>query len=322
MEKELNSFVDKKTGLVRDKYLKKIKCPLCFEKKEHKFLFIKNGLRFVRCRKCGFVFVNPRFKEEIILNGYKDKNLNKSNRVWKDVLLDKKQYDFNTKSYTFLLKKLRNIKLGEKEKILDIGCSIGHFMEVANNFGYITEGIELESEAREIALDKNFVVYDKKLEDINFPEKSFDNVALLGLIEHLPNPVDFMKEVNKILPKGGAVLFNGIPNINSMVSMILRDRARMFNGRNHLGYYNINTLKYLLDKTGFTLKYFNTYVSGVDSLINYFQFMEPFDKLDTNFINKKLLKKILKNEKILNNFLEEFDLGYKIRAIAIKKRNI
>ena len=35
-----------------------------------------------------------------------------------------------------------------------MGCSIGHFMSIASDYGYDVEGIELEPEARSVAIKK------------------------------------------------------------------------------------------------------------------------------------------------------------------------
>ena len=317
MEKELDRLVDEKTGKVKSGFVEKISCPLC-SNSDYKILFIKNGLDFVRCKECSFVYVNPRLKEDKILEGYSDSEHAESNRIWKKVLLNNRQHSFNDSAYSFLLDRLKE-KKPNGGKLLDVGCSIGHFMEMAQEYGYSTEGVELEPEARKEAEKKGFIVHDSLLENIQFPEGSFDVVSLLGLIEHLPNPVNFMEEVNRILSKNGAVVFNGVPNINSLIVMSLQEKARTFNGRNHLGYYTIDTLSYLLDITGFDISYCGTYVTGLDSVINHSQFLDPFADMDTTYLGSVMKDKLNKNRDHIEKNIIDMDLGYKIRAIGIKR---
>jgi len=317
MEKELDRFVDKTTNKVKAELVEEIDCSLCSDT-NYRVLFVKNGLDFVRCNSCGFVYVNPRLKEDKILEGYSDSEYAESNRIWKKVLLDDKQHSFNDNAYTFLLDRLKE-KKPNGGKLLDVGCSIGHFMEIAQKYGYSTEGVELEPDAREEAEKKGFIVHDSLLENLQFSEGSFDIVSLLGLIEHLPNPVNFMKEVNRILPKNGAVVFNGVPNMNSLIVMSLQEKARTFNGRNHLGYYTIDTLSHLLDITGFDISYCGTYVTGLDSVINHAQFLDPFADMDTTYLGSAMKEKLNKNRDYIEKKIIDLDLGYKIRAIGIKR---
>ncbi len=317
MDKELDRFIDKTTSRVKAEFVEEIDCPIC-SGTDYSVLFIKNGLDFVRCDTCSFVYVNPRFKEDKILEGYSDSEYAESNRIWKDILLDDTQHSFNNDAYTFLLDRLKE-KKPNGGKLLDVGCSVGHFMEMAREYGYSTEGVELEPEARKEAEGKGFVVHNSLLEDLGFSNGEFDIVSLLGLIEHLPDPVNFMKEVNRILPSGGVVVFNGVPNMNSLIVMSLKEKARTFNGRNHLGYYTVDTLTHLLDIAGFNISYSGTYVTGLDSVINYAQFLDPFVDLDITYLGSVMKDKLNKDRDRIEKNIIDLGLGYKIRAIGVKR---
>lgn len=316
MEKELARLIDSKTGKVRDSLLERTPCPLC-RSSSHTPLFVKNGLDFVRCEPCGFVYVNPRLKQALIEEGYTGDEEAESNRIWKDVLLSPAQQEFNNEAYAILLDQLgTRVPTG---RLLDVGCSVGHFMDLAQKRGYEVEGIEIEREALAHARESGFVVHDKKLEELNLPDASYSAVALLGLVEHIPHPVSFMKEVNRILIPGGAVIINGLPNVESAVVMALREEARMFNGRNHLGYYSPRTLSALFKSTGFSTEFCETYVTGLDSILNKGQFLNPFGQLETRFLTEKLRALSIERRAVLEDAILGLDLGYKIRAIGIKK---
>ena len=263
------------------------------------------------------MFVNPTLPQELINAGYGKSKPAESNRIWKDVLLSKEQQDFNDRAFNFLLDQLKELR-PHKGRLLDVGCSIGHFLEVASKTGYHVEGIELEPEARNIAKKKGFRVYKERLELLDIKDNTYDVVALLGLLEHLPNPASFMKIIQRILTPGGMVLFNGLPNINSLNNMILQKEARVFNGRNHLGYYNKKTLSYLLEKTGFKIKYFGTYVPALDSIINKIQMLDPFGDLDTKYLDPAFQNIVSKHRTLLEELIVHCGMGYKIRSIAIK----
>jgi len=316
MEKELKRFVDTRTGLLDNKYSVYIDCPLC-RKNNFKKLFDKSGFTYVRCSECTFVFVNPRLNEDSILEGYSESNHAESNRIWKEVLETNQQQSFNTQAYSFLLKELK--KLGKVSgKLLDVGCSIGHFMSLAKQFGFEAEGVELEPQARAAAIKKGFIVKDHLIENSSYEDKSFDVVSLLGLIEHLPNPLDFMQHIRRILKDDGFILFNGVPNINSINNIMLGSKARVFNGRNHLGYYTKRTFLKLMSDSGFEVVFFDTYVTALDSIINTIQGLDPFDDVSYDLLDVKIKSLLKENRSIVEKFILDNELGYKIRAIVQK----
>ncbi len=316
MEIELEKFVDKQTGLLKKETSEHVHCSLCNED-DYSNLFTKSGFTYVRCKSCGFVYVNPRLSDNAILEGYSDSDDAESNRIWKDVLLSKDQTVFNNDAFSFLLEKLENIN-PNKGKLLDVGCSIGHFMSIASDYGYDVEGIELEPEARSVAIKKGFKVSDNLLEKSNIESDFFDVVSLMGLIEHIPNPIEFMKEVRRILKHDGFVIFNGVPNINSLNNILLGSEARVFNGRNHLGYYTKKTFEFLLEETGFKVRYFGTYVPAVDSIVNKMQSLDPFEDVSYEYLDDIMVDLFENNRGVIEDLIIKYNLGYKIRAIVSK----
>jgi len=316
MEDELKKFIDKNTGLIRKDISKHVNCPLC-DNNNSTSLFVKSGFNYERCNLCSFVYVNPRLLDDEILKGYSDSCDAESNRIWKEVLLSDDQVLFNNNAFSFLLDRMVEIK-PTKGKILDVGCSVGHFMEMANSYGYDVEGIELEPEARNVAIDRGFRVGEKLLEDSDIENNSFDVVSLLGLIEHVPNPIELMKEVRRILKNDGHVIFNGVPNINSLNNILLGKDARVFNGRNHLGYYTKKTFELLLKESGFKIEYFGTYVPALNSIINKIQNLDPFADVSYEYLDDHMKDLLVKNRDYIESLIINHDLGYKIRAIASK----
>lgn len=315
MDTELARFVDPQTGRAKLEYVEHIPCPLCGES-EYTLLFVKHGLDFVRCASCGFVYVNPRLKESIMLEGYTGDAEAASNRIWKDVLLSTEQQAFNTEAYGIVLDQIGVVR--SKGKLLDVGCSVGHFLDLAQKRGYEVEGLEVEPEALAIAQKRGFTVHADTLEAHAYAADSFDVVTLLGLIEHVPNPVGLLQDAWRILKPGGVVAVNGVPNVESLMVMVLREKARTFNGRNHVGYYSPRTLRLLFEKTGFALKWYGTYVTGLDPVINHAQFGDTFGNPDYSFLPDTFCTLLESGRRNIEEWIITNDLGYKLRAVAIK----
>ena len=312
---ELDALIDKKTGKIKKRLVEQINCPLCGNLK-YKLVFVKNGFDFVRCDKCALVYVNPRMKEKEITKFYDSKA--DSNTRALDFLSSPLQQKIDKELYIELFNKIK--KRVPSGKVLDIGCSFGNFLKVAKDRGYEELGLELNNMAAEYGRKKLGVNIEAKLlEDCNFPDNSFDIVSMFGVIEHLFEPVKIVKEIKRILRPGG--LFIGrCPNVYGFVYMVLHELGRTFTGRVHLTYFSEKTLKYLFKKTGFKRVELETFITGRDSLLNYFQFLYPFGDEEYKYLPDKFRKFILdkKNFKKLENKLYELGLGMKFKFIAEK----
>ena len=209
-----------------------------------------------------------------------------------------------------------------KGKILDIGCSIGQFLDMGQKFGYDVLGLELNERAIKYAEENYNVKIEKKLlNECNFPGDSFDIISMFGVIEHLPDPLYVMKDVYRILKPGGA--FIGIcPNVQSLVCMVLHEQSKTFTGRLHLSYFSEKTLRFLFNKVGFKNDKIEikTKYTGKDSLLNYFQFLDPFGDEEYQYLPDKLREFVLNkdNEKIIEDKMNEFGIGLKLIFIAEK----
>ena len=144
---------------------------------------------------------------------------------------------------------------------------------------------------------------------------------MFGVIEHLSKPFDVIKEIYRILKPGG--VFIGIcPNMQSLVCMVLHEESRTFSGRVHLSYFSEKTIRRLYGRSGFKNENIevNTCYTGEDSLLNYFQFLDPFGDERYDFFPDKFKEFISdgNNKKVLENKMNELGIGLKLRFMAKK----
>jgi 2-polyprenyl-3-methyl-5-hydroxy-6-metoxy-1,4-benzoquinol methylase len=98
------------------------------------------------------------------------------------------------------------------EKILDIGCGHGVNCQELNRRGYQCTGIEAnEAYARESM--KHIEAYHMKAEKLDFPDKSFDTVIMLEVLEHLEDPYAALAEIVRVARKN---LILSVPNIEPL----------------------------------------------------------------------------------------------------------
>ena len=136
----------------------------------------------------------------------------------------------------------KRYKFKIKNNILDIGSNDGTFLSFFNN-KFKLFGCD--------PTIKKFSKYYRK--DINqlpfffssdlFKNKKFNLITSISMFYDLPDPLNFAKEINSILHK------NGIWHIElSYMPMMIKNRSYDTICHEHLEYYSLKSLKYLLDK--------------------------------------------------------------------------
>ena len=226
--------------------LQNICCPICSSKKEkHSLLYKYDAFCFNKCQMCGLVLQNPQPVFKDISNRY-----------------DKEYFDYEIKNeeafFSLMFMALSDIGFdsldfsGLPKKILDIGCATGKFLYEFKNKGWDVAGIEICKEAAEYGNNhRNVSIYNCTLEKAAFPEKSFSVIHASHLIEHLNDPVSFLKEVYRILhDKGFFIIVT--PNIDSFQNFIFKSGWRSAIP-DHLFLYSLKTLEKICSNNGFTI---------------------------------------------------------------------
>ena len=90
-------------------------------------------------------------------------------------------------------------------RFLDVGCGKGRIFDDARKY-YEYVGLEPSAAGAQLARERGIEVIQNTLEEAEIEPGSFDVVLLDSVIEHVPNPVSFLKRVNAVLKKGGVVV--------------------------------------------------------------------------------------------------------------------
>jgi len=199
-------------------------------------LLTKDGCEIYQCAKCRLAFTHPQpdALDEQYDSAYFD--------------LYRSRHEFRLKRGDARLRRIELMK--EPGTLLDIGCSLGYFVEAANDRGWRASGVEISPYAAEQARGLGLDVKTGVLEDAGYPDGAFDCVTMWDVLEHVPDPTRHMLEVRRVLADGGLVVI-GTPNLGHILFRIKRERWRHLKPREHIFYFNPSSITRLLKKTGF-----------------------------------------------------------------------
>jgi 2-polyprenyl-3-methyl-5-hydroxy-6-metoxy-1,4-benzoquinol methylase len=147
-------------------------------------------------------------------------------------------------------KRMSNILLSAKQKLpytvdkvvsLDVGCSSGALLQVAQRCGFQVYGAEpAEQAAKTAASIADVQVFNGFLHDAKYPDNHFDIITLFEVIEHLTDPISITQEVARILKPGGIFLI-GTGNADSWTVNMLAEKWDYFNIAGHGGHISFFT---------------------------------------------------------------------------------
>ena len=224
-----------------------LRCSICGNEKPMAIISIKD-FHIVKCRKCGFAWLTPQpsshqLESLYTQNYYNSWGLNKE-EDFQDVR-EMKRKTFNR----WLNEIEKYIKFG---KILDIGCAMGFFLEVAKEKGWEIFGVEQSEYAAKLAKKElGNRIYCGTLEKAGFDDSSFDVVTVIDLLEHVKDLLHFLQEIYRIMKPNG-ILTISTPNINSLTARLMGPHWFHFK-LEHLYYFSPKTMSKLLSKSRFKL---------------------------------------------------------------------
>jgi 2-polyprenyl-3-methyl-5-hydroxy-6-metoxy-1,4-benzoquinol methylase len=242
------------------------KCNLCQSSRISE-QYLLQQFNVLQCRECSLVFLSMQFNDEDLKELYSS-----------DYYQERQEYYFNNsianpengnddENIIAFGESLRNIVTlkPDKGKLLDVGCGLGIFLYLARQAGWETCGVDISPYAARYAREKfGLEVYDhdsiKQRVDQSGP---FDVITLWDSIEHFPDPLGMLKQINSYLQDDGLLMLN-TPNEESLLRYLAKTLYTVSGGlftypvrklyhTYHLYYFNLFSLKKLLSLGGFEI---------------------------------------------------------------------
>lgn len=212
--------------------------------------------KILDCKICKFIHCTP-FPNEKEINLFYKKKFYEQNRKKNYFSLQKKQIVWWNKIFQERLDKFKKI-LGRNGNILDIGCGPGFFLKYAKKKGWHVNGIDSSESAVAFAKKKlNLKNIDRMdYQDLVSKKKIlYDVIYSNGVLEHLEDPLNFIKIAYKFLKKKG-LLFLSVANdfnIFQFLSMKSVIKPWWILPPEHINYFRVNDLKKLFKKNKFRI---------------------------------------------------------------------
>jgi len=169
----------------------------------------------VRCPRCKVAFRERQETEEELEDYWQEE-------FWTEREIQKRKDREPVFRHAFSLLQRRVPRAGA---VLDIGCGIGTFLAVCREGGWDVAGVEPSEGACRVARSE----YDLELTNALFssalfPDRRFDAVFAAQVVHHLPDPVAFLADVDRVLAPGGVLMLR-TPNLIALEPGFLVQRA-------------------------------------------------------------------------------------------------
>lgn len=269
-------------------------CPVCGST-ERSFALTRMGLDIWRCKQCAHRYQHPRITFEKACELYAD------DKTASDIYTQPIQKEIDRIKYQYGLDLVSQLNPPGRDRIMDIGCGAGVFLEVALQNGWNTcVGIDANSryaniyqEAKGIQyIQSSFERFDRERLGANY-----DCISLWNVLEHLFDLQGIVAEIKRMLKQGGLLLIM-VPNVESLATRLIRDKSATFNWK-HVSHFSPNSLRTLMARHGLECVHMETAISEIDNVKSYMSGEYPyhgygdpdhlFDFITPEYLHRNLL---------------------------------
>ncbi len=141
------------------------------------------------------------------------------------------------------------------QRVLEVGCSAGHYLDVLNKSGYAPVGCDYNPEDVEYVSKVLGIPCEVGDIETAFPGKTFPAICCYHVLEHVVDPVGWLRTAYERLETGG-VLYVQVPNLDDALHSVYKipEFDQRWYREPHLSYFNAATLERIASEAGFTVE--------------------------------------------------------------------
>ncbi|MFX1363484.1 MAG: class I SAM-dependent methyltransferase [Promethearchaeota archaeon] len=249
-----------------------MKCYLCGSEE---LKIVREKVRYniprkvLECQNCGLNYLKPTSED---LEDYYAADYRKNYKpILGEPLKCKEMFELLLPYQMARVEEIKHL-LHPEIKILDVGCSTGHFLYTIKE--YVKECVGIEYNQKDADFTQNELgikTYSTSIEKTGLPLAYYDMITLYQVLEHFEDPIKSLKIYKKYLRDDGYLVVE-VPNIQDiLISGYKIDNYLDFWFREpHLFNFSPKTLTMVMEKAGFkgNIKGFQCY-----NLMNHFNWI-------------------------------------------------
>ena len=265
------------------------------------------------CDKCNHVYTDRRLDDKGLTKYYTEDSDYFNNPYTRKNILKLRDQIFKPK-----IEFVKRFSKGKKW--LDVGSDDGTAVSAARSFGFDVEGIEISKTGLLFAKKyRNLDLFNGTLDDFLEQNKTkLDIISFFGVIEHIPDPVQALRQANKLLKKKGLVVLE-VPNyecFSTYFQKITKAPDRHLTIPGHIMVFTKKSAEHMLRKNGF--EPIAIWYWGMDA-IELLKYMKLSDK---NFANSELLQALSTKINEIQNIFDRSKMSDEFLIIGKKTSDI
>jgi 2-polyprenyl-3-methyl-5-hydroxy-6-metoxy-1,4-benzoquinol methylase len=230
-------------------------CPICNSSTFTQYLSCEDytvsheTFNIVKCGGCGFLFTNPRPKQDEIGKYYQSEDYISHSGTKKGLI---NSIYHRVRNYTIKNKfKIIQQYVSKDVSLLDIGCGTGEFLNYCNLQGWKTVGIEPSDTGRAAGI-RNYglsIFLEQHLQV--FQPNSVDVITMWHVLEHVHELKSRIQQIKSLLKPGGYA-FIAVPNHLSYDAASYNRFWAAYDVPRHLYHFDIQTITKLFEQEKMT----------------------------------------------------------------------
>jgi len=224
-------------------------CPLCGNARREISFRLGAPYTVARCRACGLHYLYPRLTEAAMQEVYRQSSYYEGGTSGYADTSYTGQESALRATFKRLLLNLDGRGLTDGD-LLEIGCGYGYLLDEARTFFDQRVGTDFSPEAADIARTTGAEVFVGGIEQIS-PERKFDCVVATQVIEHVYEPVAFVKGLAEHTKRGGHIVV-ATPDLGGILRRVMGQHWPSFKAPEHVVYFDFARLNVVMQRAGLT----------------------------------------------------------------------